>query len=273
MKGNYTDIKDDVALELGLAPAFVLSKIHYWVKSNASQDINIIDGVAWWYHSLRHMQEDIECLSLKQTRNAIDILISHGWILAKAHNSHLNDQTMWYTLSTKALDLYGDVKYGEIDRSGRVSRKKKLCPVGQGGCAPEGKCLKTNTKEIANTPPNPQGEVQGELFGDGDNAQNKKEEIESQCVALYEAYPYHDARPKALAAIKKALEHEDYLHLMEATLAYAEATATWAPEDRRYIPLPATWFNGERYNGDRTRWPREIPKDENDYDPHRDGSF
>lgn len=270
-KGSESSFRDDIAKEVGISAAAVLGKIHYWVKSNAGQDINIINGVAWWYHSLRHLQEDMDYLSFKQVRTSIDILIEKGWITARALNAHLNDQTMWYTLTQKAVDFYDDIKYGNIDRNGKASRKK-LCPGGHGGCALEGKSpIKTNTKEIANTPPNPQGEAQGDLFEMEDDAQKKKEDMESKCLALYEAYPYHDAKPKALAAIEKALEREDYLHLMESTLAYAEATATWAAEDKRYIPLPATWFNGERYNGDRSRWIRGEPQkpvvtDPNDHD-------
>jgi uncharacterized protein YdaU (DUF1376 family) len=75
-------------------------------------------------------------------------------------------------------------------------------------------------------------------------------------VAIYEAYPRRTGRGPALKAIAKAAQATTPLELLEATQAYAAATASWQAEDREFIPHPATWFNQQRYLDDRTTWAR-----------------
>jgi hypothetical protein len=72
--------------------------------------------------------------------------------------------------------------------------------------------------------------------------------------AWYESYPRKEAKPKARAAFKRAVKSAG-LPLISAGLsrwvAYWEADQT----ERRFIPLPATWLNAERWN-DQTPIPR-----------------
>jgi uncharacterized protein YdaU (DUF1376 family) len=75
-------------------------------------------------------------------------------------------------------------------------------------------------------------------------------------VAIYEAYPRRAGRGPALKAIAKAAQGTTPLELLEATQAYAAATASWPAEDREFIPHPSTWFNQQRYLDDRATWAR-----------------
>lgn len=74
--------------------------------------------------------------------------------------------------------------------------------------------------------------------------------------AIYAAYPRKVAKQDALKAIAKALQIVPADTLLEAVSAYAAATAEWPDADKEYIPHPSTWFNGGRYNDDRTTWKR-----------------
>lgn len=71
---------------------------------------------------------------------------------------------------------------------------------------------------------------------------------------IYEAYPKKTARQDALRAIEKALKIVPHATLLEAVTAYSACVATWAPDERQFIPNPATWFNDGRWDDDRATW-------------------
>jgi hypothetical protein len=72
---------------------------------------------------------------------------------------------------------------------------------------------------------------------------------------IYSAYPRKVAPSDALKAIAKAIaKGKTPAHLLERTNAYAAATALWAKDELRFIPHPATWFNGGRYDDDPKTW-------------------
>lgn len=76
---------------------------------------------------------------------------------------------------------------------------------------------------------------------------------------IYDAYPRKEGRQDALKAIAKAIKHHPPAKLLERTRAYAAAVAEWPPEDNpRFIPHPATWFNGGRYDDDPSTWERRA---------------
>jgi hypothetical protein len=76
---------------------------------------------------------------------------------------------------------------------------------------------------------------------------------------IYDAYPRKEARQDALRAIGKAMDRYPSDKLLAATKAYATAAARWSQEDRRFIPYPATWYNGSRYEDDPATWNRGAP--------------
>ena len=77
--------------------------------------------------------------------------------------------------------------------------------------------------------------------------------------SIYQAYPRREAKGKALPAIVEALHHVGFEELLVAVQEYAEAVRAW-PDSRRYpegrdvVPLPASWFNGMRWEDDRAAW-------------------
>ena len=93
-----------------------------------------------------------------------------------------------------------------------------------------------------------------------------KAEASAQAIVVYEAYPLKVGRGAALPKIEIAIRTHGFEKILEATKAYAEATATWRESDRKYIPNPATWFNQQRYLDDRREWfkksarPMNIPR-------------
>ncbi len=72
---------------------------------------------------------------------------------------------------------------------------------------------------------------------------NKEEEI-------YRLYPRKVAKPKALKAIRIALQKIPFNDLLSKTQDFAAARNG----DVAFCPHPATWFNEERYNDDPSTW-------------------
>jgi hypothetical protein len=83
--------------------------------------------------------------------------------------------------------------------------------------------------------------------------------LEAAAEVIYQLYPRKEKKKKGVAAIVKALKGGTVteLELQEAVGAYAAAVATWPADERRFIPLPASWFNGGCWTDDRANWVRE----------------
>jgi hypothetical protein len=88
--------------------------------------------------------------------------------------------------------------------------------------------------------------------------------------SIYQAYPRHAAKKSALKAIlkaRKAVHTRGEPHpgqwLLERVKAYAEARRVVCAADGaqdQYTPLPATWFNGGRYDDDPAEWGKTYGK-------------
>jgi hypothetical protein len=76
---------------------------------------------------------------------------------------------------------------------------------------------------------------------------------------IYAAYPRKVSRPKAIAAITKALKTTPFDKLLAATQAFAKAWSGATADDFQFCKHPATWFNQECYNDDPTTWKRSQP--------------
>ena len=72
-----------------------------------------------------------------------------------------------------------------------------------------------------------------------------------QALVIYDAYPRKVQRKDALVAIGKALKKMDFEKLLAVTRQYAEAKAT---ADMKFVPHPASWFNGEEFFDDPAMW-------------------
>ena len=83
---------------------------------------------------------------------------------------------------------------------------------------------------------------------------------EDQALAIYQAYPKHEAKQDALKAIRTALAKIAPDVLLEAVQAYAKATEG---NDPQFIPLAATWIRAGRWEDDRSTWTKHQQKQRN----------
>jgi hypothetical protein len=75
---------------------------------------------------------------------------------------------------------------------------------------------------------------------------------------IYQAYPRKEGKTAALKAIAKAIKHRGAHELLKVVKEYAAAVALWPESEKRYRPMPATWFNEGRYDDDPQEWQRSA---------------
>lgn len=80
--------------------------------------------------------------------------------------------------------------------------------------------------------------------------------------AIYAEYPRKVSKPHALRAIRAALKIVSFDELLSSVKAYA-ATVKAAGTDTKFIPYPATWFTGRR-------WEDHTPNTKHDTDKKPD---
>lgn len=64
---------------------------------------------------------------------------------------------------------------------------------------------------------------------------------------FWEAYPYKKAKEKARRAWKRINPNPELFRVMMNALELDKRSAAWKKEGGRFIPYPATWLNGKRW--------------------------
>lgn len=114
------------------------------------------------------------------------------------------------------------------------------------------------------------GQINGEILADfaqkyyehheaQKKQRKKKGDATPEEIHIYESFPRLVERPKALSAIRKALQGVSAEELLGKVRLYRLCVSKW-PSGYRYkegrdtCPYPATWFNGERWLEDQKEW-------------------
>ena len=79
------------------------------------------------------------------------------------------------------------------------------------------------------------------------------EVVEEQVKQLYALYPRKAGKAQAFKAIRAALGKISFDELFAVVAEYADSPKVKATP-QKFIPYPATWFNGERWLDDRSAW-------------------
>jgi len=113
-----------------------------------------------------------------------------------------------------------------------------------------------NVKNIKNdknniTPLTPQGEAEPEP--------------EKGFNAFWAVYPRKTAKAAASKAWEKLAPDDDLVKIIVCAVEAQKASAQWHREDGRYIPSPATWLNGRRWEDELTTGEKQA-KEEKTHD-------
>ena len=111
-------------------------------------------------------------------------------------------------------------------------------------------------KNRSNTPPPPAGEdgngapkeVEQDGHGSGQSGQMSHEsDLPEGFETFWKTYPRKTAKANALKAWAKLKPNAELISKIMQSVAYHCLCADWLKDDGQYIPHPATWLNGKRW--------------------------
>ncbi len=91
----------DIAKEYGLNEAIILNNIYFWCEHNRANGLNIHDGDAWTYNTVKAFAELFPYMSERQIYNALKHLENEGLIKTGCYNENPWDRKKWYSVTEK----------------------------------------------------------------------------------------------------------------------------------------------------------------------------
>jgi len=93
----------DLACEVGVNSALILSHIAFWVQKNEANGKHLHDGRFWTYSKASAFVEIFPYMTEKQVRKCLTDLLDNGYIEKGNYNKINYDRTLWYTLTEKGF--------------------------------------------------------------------------------------------------------------------------------------------------------------------------
>ena len=95
-----------IATEYSVDVAIFLNNIAFWTQKNIANHKHFYEGKYWTYNSYLAFTELFPYWSIQTVRRIINNCIEHDLIVKGNFNFKRYDQTNWYALTTKGLELY-----------------------------------------------------------------------------------------------------------------------------------------------------------------------
>ncbi|MBQ9851750.1 MAG: hypothetical protein IJO37_02395 [Ruminiclostridium sp.] len=207
-----------VAAEFGWVAGVLFQEVAYLVSRNYESGTNLNGGKAWMFRTQEEFHQRHPYFSARQIANAFRDLKDAGLVEIAALNQKGYDRTRWYTLGPAAGKYLDDQQHAEIAD----------CNMQKLQVASVEKCVMEPAK-IA-------GPIQEET-------EEEKNLLSVQFDLFWNAYPRKEGKKKAHKAFSK-LAPSVWPLLIPAVEKHKQRPQ-W--QNRQYIPLPATWLNGERW--------------------------
>lgn len=211
----------------GINAAIIVHKIAYLQEHTTRSD-----GYCW--RSTDEMWQDTG-LTPKMQRNAIKVLADNGFLQVK--------QTMIIGTAIKCRHFKLTSEYLERwnEPSEDAQTAQSVLPKGN-----DRTCPKVTTEDaqreqsVNNSRPNNQPNSIKE------NAKRKPPEVNEELFAqFWKAYPKKVGKETARRAFARLKPKQEDINLWIGAIEYQKGTRQW--RDPQYIPYPATWLNGKRW--------------------------
>ena len=129
---------------------------------------------------------------------------------------------------------------GPVESDGEIAQIAQSAQQSAASCGE----LPQNAALIQSNP------IQSESESESEHAQASAQVNAQDAFAqFWNAYPNHKDKKRAESAFAKAIRKVD-LETMLAAIDAQKRTDGWIKENGRFIPMPSTWLNGERWNDD-----------------------
>ena len=207
----------DVANQVGVIAAILFQNIAFWCQHSRANGKNFFDGRYWTFNTNKALCELFPYLTSKMIRTAMLRLVDDGLIITGNYNKLAYDRTTWYALTEKGESIF--------------LKSKKDLPSGANGIDREGEPIPDINTDI-NT----------------DNNISSNDVFSQSFTEFWNVYPRHDAKQDAVKAWKALKPSEELCATITADIKRRlSADGSWYKAERKYIPLPATYIRGKRW--------------------------
>lgn len=215
----------DIAVEYGVNAAVLFQNISFWCAKNKANGHNYFDGRYWTYNSRRAFTELFPYLSERQIKTAIDKLVDDGMLVTGCYNRDPRDRSLWYAVTEKGWCKVQNriVHYTEMSNA----QGEDVTPL-------------PDSKPISVKPDNKHTP-----------RKSAKSVITDGFDEFWAVYPKKDAKQAAIKAWNK-LKPDDELKQAIIAGVQRDIAGRWKDVERRYIPNPATYLNGGRWEDEVT---------------------
>lgn len=202
----------DIAVRVGVREAIFLEAIRYWTEKNKANGKHFHDGRWWTYNSLEAWSKLYPFFSKDQVRTILQNLTKQGLILVGNYNSRAMDRTAWYALSDSAVAMFENshVDVGEIPRQSGENPTSYIQDIPKGH--------KSSSKELP-----------------------------KDFETFWTAYP---KKVNKLDAVKAWKTVDAPIDVIINALDAQKKTPQWTKDDGQFIPYPATWLRGRRWENE-----------------------
>ena len=276
-------INTELACLIGLNEAIVLQQLHYWLEKNKATATNFKDGRYWTYGtSQEYRDRDFPFWSLNTFKRTITRLMELGFVEKGNYNRLHWDKTNWYSINYGVLEKWlSDNEPIERPKMGQSNDPNWLTPLTQN--EPMEQPILSQSSDPNSIPPSTHFEPMEQPNLGGAIQENKKqinnkrltnktntqktqpptacvnvstenavvgeivEPVEMLFDEFWKLYPRKESKQQAKKAWLKLKPDQSLFNLIANALEYRNQTQDWLAENGRYIPHPATWLNGRRW--------------------------
>lgn len=225
----------EIAAEYGVHAAILLNHIHYWIKENQANERNFYDGEYWTYNSKKAFAELFPYMTERQIDYAIKKLIDGGLIKTGNYNKKKFDQTLWYALTEKGKSILHFCDIHSTKLSNAIDKIVEPIP----DIKPIFKNQIQKTTDKSNTRAS---------FCVQDKTISERSDLLESFEVFWSAYPRKVNKSKALEAWYQLAPDKDQVKAILEGIERWERSAQWVNDDGEFIPYPATFLRGERWN-------------------------
>ena len=203
-----------IAEMYGVDEAVFIHNLYWWIRKNEANGRHYYDGRNWTYNSIEAFAKLFPFWSRRQVERIIRKLKDNGAIYIGNYNQRGFDRTQWYALAESVTSIYAN---GDIHFTERLQPfHQTVTPI------PDSK----PDSKPDNIPPLPPKGNEFDLF--------------------WKAYPKKKAKADAEKAWK-SVKGDKHINAILSAISQQKQSPEWSKDGGRFIPHPATWLRGKRW--------------------------
>lgn len=219
----------DFAVRYGILEAVIINHFQFWIKQNEANNRNFHEGRYWTFNSAKAFAKIFPYVSERKIRLALAHLQDENIIMTGNFNKSSYDRTLWYAFTDYATSILQNRQMEVPEMSNQNDESDTPIPDNNTG----GNTGKKTHNNISDKPKRNRAEY-SELF-----------------ERFWSAYPKKVAKGTASKAFEKMHPDESLLQDILTALDWQKCTEQWKQNGGKYIPHPASYLNGRRWEDER----------------------